>query len=392
MAILLSDLFHTSKDIYKLQLIAGKEGLSQSVLWVYLAEDMNEDFLRGGELVITTGIFIHQDPDWILHLVHAVKKCHCCGLILNIGKHLFPEHLTWEILDFCNEAQLPLFLMPWEIHIADLTQDYCNRIFKESQRNDMLTEAIQSLFYSSEHFARHLPLLESHGYHPKDTYHIAVMDVSFPHMDAASFERKLFLITNNYFGNRKTTDFFFSMNQQFLLFLHNHSEEEVGRIIEELSHLYHQTFPEAFWHIGVGSSVQELIQLSTGYSRALAALSYAQYYHLAVAHFSALGIYKILFSVSDRKLLVDYYHEQLGPLLEYDGIHNSDYAKTLYYYIKYGGSIQQVAAKMTCHRNTINYRIKKIRELLPVSIDDNETCFLLYLAYTIQDYLQIPYS
>lgn len=63
MAILLSDLFHTSKDIYKLQLIAGKEGLSQSVLWVYLAEDMNEDFLRGGELVITTGMFIHQDPD-----------------------------------------------------------------------------------------------------------------------------------------------------------------------------------------------------------------------------------------------------------------------------------------------------------------------------------------
>ena len=57
---------------YQLTQLAGNAGLHADISWVYLMEDIeNTDFLRGGELVITTGMSIHSEQT---RLCCVIKK------------------------------------------------------------------------------------------------------------------------------------------------------------------------------------------------------------------------------------------------------------------------------------------------------------------------------
>ena len=41
-----------------------------------------------------------------------------------------------------------------------------------------------------------------------------------------------------------------------------------------------------------------------------------------------------------------------------------------------------------CHRNTINYRMGRIEDLLYLDINDYENAFILELAFRVLEYLQ----
>jgi purine catabolism regulator len=76
--------------------------------------------------------------------------------------------------------------------------------------------------------------------------------------------------------------------------------------------------------------------------------------------------------VSDRQLLAEFEEEYLKALEDYDAAHDSDYVRTLEYYLKYNGSIRQVADAMFIHRNTISYRMNHIREITGCPLDTEE--------------------
>ena len=57
MALTVQTVFNLVKNKYKLSLIAGKEGLSKSISWIYYTEDSSTiEWIRGGELAITLGV------------------------------------------------------------------------------------------------------------------------------------------------------------------------------------------------------------------------------------------------------------------------------------------------------------------------------------------------
>lgn len=137
MAILLADLWKETKEKYELELVGGFHGLNREMTWVYVAEDQtNASFLRPGELIISTGALYNHTEKWLLHFIRTLWSNHTCGLILNIGKHLSLSDLTQPVIDFCNEHDFPLFVMPWHIHIYDITRDYYDRIFAESKKDN----------------------------------------------------------------------------------------------------------------------------------------------------------------------------------------------------------------------------------------------------------------
>lgn len=139
MAIRLSNLFEETRDLYELQLIAGSNGLHRELNWVYVAEDQsNASFLRTGELIISTGALYNHTEEWLLRFVHTLSNHHTCGLILNTGKHIFPSDITASVRDFCDNHDFPLFIMPWHIHIYDITRDYYDRIFMDMRSEHSL--------------------------------------------------------------------------------------------------------------------------------------------------------------------------------------------------------------------------------------------------------------
>ena len=72
--------------------------------------------------------------------------------------------------------------------------------------------------------------------------------------------------------------------------------------------------------------------------------------------------------------------EQLGTLLDYDKRHHSDLLVTLAQYFNSGCNVDQAAVALSIHRNTLKYRLKRVRELLGQDLNDGPTRLNLHLA------------
>jgi DNA-binding PucR family transcriptional regulator len=79
-------------------------------------------------------------------------------------------------------------------------------------------------------------------------------------------------------------------------------------------------------------------------------------------------------------------HSSIIKLAEYDREHSGELVDTLKHYLFRNRNIAEAAAHIHIHRNTMSYRIGKIRELLEVDIDDAKTSFGLMLSFYILDY------
>ncbi|MGG7186448.1 helix-turn-helix domain-containing protein, partial [Clostridium butyricum] len=94
----------------------------------------------------------------------------------------------------------------------------------------------------------------------------------------------------------------------------------------------------------------------------------------------------------DPQILWDLYKKYLGIIHDYDKTHKTDYENILEIYLKNNCSIQAVSKKTYTHRNTINYRIKKIKEILNNQLDNSEENFNYLLAFHIREILNIDHN
>ena len=152
MAIFLRDLYYDTKRKYNLNLISGGKGMVNIVSWVYISEDISTStFLNGGELIITTGVTSGEREDWLRAFIKELIKRGTCGLILNTGRYIFEEDITDEIVRLCYRYSFPLFTMPWDTRIFDITHDYYNRIFEDSRDDGNMTAAFQNIQIGRAH-------------------------------------------------------------------------------------------------------------------------------------------------------------------------------------------------------------------------------------------------
>ena len=68
-------------------------------------------------------------------------------------------------------------------------------------------------------------------------------------------------------------------------------------------------------------------------------------------------------------LTLEQYIAQM-PMKEYDLVNDTNLYQVLKLYMTYNGSINQVAEELFVHRNTVNYKIKKIEQILNVNLAD----------------------
>ncbi|MBM7599116.1 hypothetical protein JOC34_001484 [Virgibacillus halotolerans] len=102
---------------------------------------------------------------------------------------------------------------------------------------------------------------------------------------------------------------------------------------------------------------------------------------LQVFSFNKLGIYEFLLRLSNDRQVIDYVDSILWPLIEVD----PELIDTLMMYLKENGNASRTAEKLYLNRRTVTYRLKKIRELCEIDLDDAETVFILQFCLKIND-------
>jgi len=134
---------------------------------------------------------------------------------------------------------------------------------------------------------------------------------------------------------------------------------------------------------GVGRCYPGLRGLQRSYREARRALSLGK--DMAPgssrAHFfGSLGVYPVLVPLWDTPEGEAFLEETIGRVVEYDEQNDGDMARTLETYFSYLGNLARAAGALHLHRNSLSYRLRRIEELLGVSLEDAEACFRIQLA------------
>ncbi|MCL5960981.1 MAG: helix-turn-helix domain-containing protein [Chloroflexi bacterium] len=103
----------------------------------------------------------------------------------------------------------------------------------------------------------------------------------------------------------------------------------------------------------------------------------------SATYFGDLGLYRLLLSIQATQELRTYYLETLGKLLEYDRKNGSELVKTLEAFFASCGSPTDAADRLHLHRNTLLYRLHRIREISGLDLNDPEVRLSLHLALRV---------
>ena len=102
-------------------------------------------------------------------------------------------------------------------------------------------------------------------------------------------------------------------------------------------------------------------------------------------YYGQLGIYRLLIGIDDREIVEDYYSRVLKPLIDYDEQNQSELVDVLKCYLDHDGSVNRTAEELFVHRNTINYKLNKIKDILNIDLASLETRMELMLALALKE-------
>ncbi len=157
--------------------------------------------------------------------------------------------------------------------------------------------------------------------------------------------------------------------------------ESARRIAETIRRQASREFPTDVLAIGIGRPVDALISLRDSYREARQALFMAR--RLAEPnplYFGELNVYRLLFQLEYSPELGSFCTEIVGRLVEYDRAQGTDLIETLSSYFAHNGNLSQTAEALFVHRNTLLYRMERIREISGLDLDNPETRLSIQLA------------
>ncbi len=384
MSVRIEAIYSKTKEKYKLKLIAGEAGISNIISWIYIMEDLTTaDFIRGSELIITTGLGIKEDMDFY-HMIQVLIEQKAAGMIVNTGNYI--NKIPDIVVDLCNEYGFPLFSMPWEIHLVDVTQEYCNWIIKDRQKQQNISECFYNILFREEN--ADISLVKQFEYEIDGQYNIIIACIPDELVGMENEDIQKYFEIEVFSKFKKILNrYCYVINENKLIVILQLIDGEVRAFVEEFERVYRSNMKLHAENIAVGSLLLGIKNLGKAYKHALTAYELAGFKQEGTVFYDKLGVYKVLMEIEDREVLEKIMEEYLGKIQIHDRQHKSQYMDTLALYLKYNGSIQLVAEKSFTHRNTINYRIKKIKELLENDLDDTKERFMLQLCFYIKDML-----
>ena len=386
---------------------AGAKGLENEIRWIYFADCLQcvqreykmENYIHGGEFVILTNRKVTDDPVKLMELIEQMRVRKISALGINEGQ------ISEQLITYCEEKNLPLFELPEEYPLIDLSQNICKRlVLEENSRNS--AEQLFSSILDARHLSRESVLAQAGYLNVNLEGSFCVAEFAFGRR--ASPVKKL--STGDIFAVgqkiRKIiqSEFRFSFEEELLILpqtgsvlvlvpTRGETKERIRQTAISIIERAQKEYKEILY-AGVGESKEYLTEIRESRNEAAAAVRVAaaslaksdEKRKKQVLFFAELGIYTLLSHIDSQKVMDHYVEAQLGKLIQTDRIHKGNLCETLERYLDCSCNAKQTAEEMFVHRNTMNYRLKKISEILGRDLEELENCLELKLAFEILHY------
>ncbi|MFI0462505.1 MULTISPECIES: PucR family transcriptional regulator [Saccharopolyspora] len=130
----------------KPRVVAGASGLDGRVRWVHVAEIADiAPLLSGGELVLTTGIALPEEPAQLVRYVDELAAVGACGLVVELVRR-WRDRVPTALVDAAHRHDLPLVTLSEETKFVAVTEAVIARIRDAQLAELRATHAIHETF------------------------------------------------------------------------------------------------------------------------------------------------------------------------------------------------------------------------------------------------------
>ncbi|WP_190815212.1 PucR family transcriptional regulator [Saccharopolyspora pogona] len=130
----------------KPRVVAGASGLDGRVRWVHVAEIADiAPLLSGGELVLTTGIALPEEPAELVRYVDELAAAGACGVVVELVRR-WRDRVPTALVDAAHRHDLPLVTLSEETKFVAVTEAVIARIRDAQLAELRATHAIHETF------------------------------------------------------------------------------------------------------------------------------------------------------------------------------------------------------------------------------------------------------
>ncbi|MGI6643496.1 MAG: PucR family transcriptional regulator [Bacillota bacterium] len=133
--------------------------------------------------------------------------------------------------------------------------------------------------------------------------------------------------------------------------------------------------------VGIGTSGETFLHIHRSYEEASAAIGMGVRLNLRGPCFdyAALAPYELVSCMAHCKKMGDFGRNLVEKVIAYDALRDGDLFLTLEAYLDLYGKRKAAAKRLNIHPNTLDYRVKRIREITEVDFDDPNVRLVMHV-------------
>lgn len=340
------------------RLLTGHSGLNNPVRSVGVldfefsqaADYSREDVFSRDSFVISSLLFARQAPEKILPALQQLIELGVAGLGI---KTVIFRQLPQAVIDYANRKAFPIFLFPDEAYFENIIYDIMNRINQSDQLLE-LEKILERLISQAPDGPLPDSLIRRIFRTPKP-YCQAVF-VRLLYSTGASFASLL----NNYFRSPsdKSLATVARYVDQLVVLVHHDQPDQTTFDLITSEVLHHCRLPGTSYQLAYGT-IQPPAQLAQTIKQAHNASLVNQIEQLSEIRYEDLGTYQLLVNLTDHPAARAFHRRYLAPIAQ-----DHELMETALVFVLSGGDIARAADTLDCHKNTIRYRLSKMKEKL----------------------------
>ena len=371
------------RSLKNLELITGTECLDVNVGTVTVMEVPDViQWLRGEDFLITSLYAIGDDEEKQCRLLYDLLETRSACLAIKTGK--YAHRICDKMIDIANKNHFPLLRIPYEMTYIDIIMDAMNVIMTESNRKEMLGKYISDIIF---HPSPNEELLQEEGRLlkvdiEKDFFQSLILEFDTDEMQEGNVFRMIRFAVDRLanFTESLSEELFcgsFKMEKGMFFLLYSREEEVLEQylpfVLTEMRVILDSLSIPCDWKVGIGTIRKNVAGIRCSYEEAVQAMELGRIMEpmKKTYQFRDLELYSSLREILQHKQ-ESLFSSILGKLK------NQELVDTLIIYFECNGNMDETASRMYTHKNTIKYRLNKIKELTGLDVKNQEDNFKLY--------------
>ena len=377
----------TCEDILNLkldgmQLIAGEKGLHRMVSWTYMVQTRPyADHMNRGNFALIVVDYVRFDYEEAARSMEELNELGISGLAVSTVDDR--EEVPQSMIDRANELELPLFYIRWEgASFVDIAQSIGSLIVQTGVENKKTGDYLYNLLFGYEINDKYVEKISGQfGLDFSRPYRVGVIVIDRKYgvnleQDEHTYEYYADCL-NREVNNMKGSSMFMRFLNKFVLLFEARENKEIEHELEQILRRLDDK-PQFKGLIRstciLGAAYKDPRDFGQSYQEAKNLIAKKDILpnpkNKKVLSASSMGIYKYMFNSGNQAEILDYCNEKMRTLEEYDHANGTFLQDTLLAYYMNGFSVGKTAEALFIHRNSLQYRINKIEELLGMELDD----------------------